>query len=284
MRHIFRAAALLIAFAATPATGYAGWQTTWKNTAVNQAGDKTNTQNASMAIAGGRVRLEQPEIITLIDYNTEQFTLINPTKRLFWSGTVDEYMREMGRNRAQKMSEQFGEAGQKQPGKKPDFSTYQPPKVDPAKLPPLSISKTGQTETIAGYETEKYQIIADGTLFQEIWVAPLDVSGDLDPARYLAVQRKMSSAMLGKAADQYNALYLNEEYQKLLAKAFILKIVTHHMAGGFERSAVTVEESDVPASTFSVPETYRKVRLSDVIETPAAAPAARPAHPAPKGS
>lgn len=271
MTHTFRAAMLLIALSLVPPAVHAGWVTTWTNTAVKQNGDRMETQNASMAISGGRVRLEQPEVVTVIDYNTDRFTLINPVKHYFWTGTIDEYQREMGRARALKMREQFGELGKGKASPKAD--EYKVPAIDPAKLPPLSISKTGLTEKIAGYDTEKYQINADGELFQEIWVAPtMDVSGDLDPNRYFAVQRKMSTTMMGKSAGQYNALYLNDEYRKLIEKAFVLKIVTHHLAGSFERSATSVSQAEVPASQFEVPEAYRKVRLSDLLSEPTPAP------------
>jgi hypothetical protein len=131
------------------------------------------------------------------------------------------------------------------------------------------MTKTGVTERIAGYDTVKYEIRADGTLFQEIWVAPaLDVSSDLDVDRYLSMQRKISASMLGKMAGQYNALYLNDEYRQLLAKGFVLKTITHHLAGGFERVASSMRQADVPANQFAVPSAYRKVKLSEVISTP----------------
>jgi Domain of unknown function (DUF4412) len=267
MIHTSRAAMLLIALSMVPLPVHAGWVTMWTNTAVKQNGDRMDPQNASMTISSGRVRLVQPEVVTLIDYNADRFTLINPTKQYFWTGTIDQYQREMGRARALKMREQFGEIGKGKAA--PQTGEYKVPKIDPAKLPPLSINKTGLTEKIAGYDTEKYEIKADGELFQEIWVAPtMDVSGDLDPNRYFAVQRKMTAAMIGKSAGQYNALYLNDEYRKLIEKAFVLKIVTHHMGGSFERFATSVSEAEVPTSQFEVPEAYRKVRLSDVLSEP----------------
>jgi hypothetical protein len=272
MTHTFRAAMLLIALSMAPPAVHAGWVTTWTTTAVKQNGDRLDPQDSSMTISAGRVRLEQPEVVTVIDYKADRYTLMNPVKRYFWTGTIDEYQREMGRTRAVRMREQFAELKGKQA---PLNEEYKVPPVDPAKLPPLSIGKTGLTEKIAGYDTEKYEIKADGELFQEIWVAPaMDVSGDLDPNRYFAVQRKMSAAMMGKSAGQYNALYLNDEYRKLIEKAFVLKSITHHLGGSFERSATAVSQAEVPATQFEVPDTYRKVRLADVLGQPQ--PAAKP--------
>jgi hypothetical protein len=273
MTHTFRAALLLVALSMAPPVVHAGWVTTWTNTAVKQNGDRMAPQDASMTISDGRVRLEQPEVVTVIDYNANRYTLMNPVKQYYWTGTIDEFQREMGRERATKMREQFAELrGKDAPAKDEE---YKIPVVDPAKLPPLSISKTGLSEKIAGYETEKYEIKADGELFQEIWIAPaMDVSADLDPNRYFAVQRKVSAAMLGKSADQYNALYFNDEYRRLIEKAFVLKSVTHHLGGRFERSAKAVSQNEVADTQFEVPDSYRKVRLTDVLGQPQ--PATKP--------
>lgn len=265
MRRAFREAILLAVLWTVPTAAHAGWVAEWTNTALKQNGDRMDPQPASMTISGGRVRLEQPEVVTVIDYNAGRFTLMNPAKQSFWSGSVDEYVREVSQSRAAGLREKLGRAD---PGNKKlkGAKEYSPPKIDPAKLPPISIAKTDVTAKIAGYDTVKYEVRVDGDLFQEIWVAPtLDVSSDLDIDRYLALQRKMSANMLGKAAGRYNALYFDQEYRNLLARAFVLKIVTHHLAGGFERVATSVRQADVPASQFAVPDAYRKVKLSDVM-------------------
>ncbi len=267
MRRAFRKAILLAGLCAVPTAAHAGWVAEWTNTAVQQNGDRMDPQPASMTISDGRVRLEQPEMVTVIDYNAGRFTLMNRVKQSFWSGTVDEYVREVSTSRNKGLREKLGRAAPDNKKLK-EAKEYSPPKVDPAKLPPISIAKTDVTATIAGYDTIKYEVRVDGDLFQEMWVAPtLDVSGDLDFDRYLALQRKMSAGMLGKAGGRYNALYFDQEYRNLLAKAFVLKTVTHHLAGGFERVATSVRQAEVPASQFAVPDAYRKVKLSDVMPT-----------------
>jgi hypothetical protein len=265
MRRTFHKAMLLTLLSAVPTVARAGWISEWTNIALKSNGDPVNTQQSSMAIAGGHVRMEQPDVVSLFDYNTGRFTLMSPQRQSFWSGTVDEYVREVTRSRAEGMSKVLAEAGEKG-GKEKEFA---PPKIDPSKLPPISISKTSATDTIAGYATVKYEVRSDGELFQEIWVAPtLNVSSDLDVDRFLAFQRKMSAGMLGKAAGAYNALYLDDEYRKLLQNAFVLKLVTHHAAGTFERTATSVRQADVAASQFEVPDAYRRVKLADVLAPP----------------
>src|SRR6185369_14678546 len=98
-----------------------------------------------------------------------------------WSGTVDQYVHDLGQTRVETMKRQLGTEGLR--SKKVDKATggeYKPPTVDVSKLPPLSLTKTDVTERIAGYDTVKYEARTDGQLFQEFWLAPaVNVSADL---------------------------------------------------------------------------------------------------------
>jgi hypothetical protein len=266
MRRAFREAMLLVLLSGLPASAQAGWVSEWTDVAYKSNGDQVNSEQSSMSLASGHMRMEQPNVISVADYNSGRFTLMSPQRKAFWTGTPDEYVREVARSRAEGMSKVLADAGEKGHDKEKEFT---PPKVDPAKLPPISITKTAVTDKIAGYDTVKYEVRSDGDLFEEIWVAPtLNVSSDLDVDRFLAFQRKMSAGMLGKAAGSYNALYLNDEYRKLLQNAFVLKLVTHHAAGTYERTATSVHQADVAASKFEVPDAYRRVKLSDVLAPP----------------
>lgn len=265
MRSTFRKAMLLAAFLSMPVSAWAGWVAEWTNVATKPNGDKADPQPSSMTIAGNQVRLEQPDAITMIDYNTGTFTLMNPQRHSFWSGTVDEYVRQVAHSRADALRSKLVEAGRKQDiGQVSDA----PAKVDPAKLPPVSIANTGISEKIAGYDTVKYDVKVDGDLFQELWVAPVDVSADLDFNRFLAQQRKISAGMAGRAATQYNAVYASDDYRKLLEKTFVLRIRAHHLGGGFERTATSMKQTEVAPTQFQVPDVYRKVNLSDVLPKP----------------
>jgi hypothetical protein len=266
---MFHKAMLLVLLAAVPTSARAGWVSEWTNTAFKSNGDRVNTEQSSMSLASGHMRMDQPDVISIADYKTGRFTLMSPQRKYFWTGTVDEYIHEVARSRAEGMSKALAEAGEKAAKEKGKEKEFTSPKVDPAKLPPISITKTPITEKIAGYDTVKYEVRSDGELFQEIWVAPsLNVSSDLDVDRFLDFQRKMSAGMMGKAAGSYNALYLNDEYRKMLQEAFVLKLVTHHASGSFERTATSVRQADVAASQFEVPDAYRRVKLGDVLAPP----------------
>lgn len=267
MRGRFQTAMLLAALVVTPVTADAGWVSEWTNTLVKSNGERVDPQPSILTVDQGRVRTQQPELITVIDYNAGRMTMINPAKQWYWSGTVDDYVREIVLNRGRHMRDALANSGMTNKNRKaPDESSYKAPTVDTASLPPVSIMKTALTDRIVGYDTVKYEVRVDGELFQELWLAPgLNLTKDLDPTRFLAVQQKMSASMVGKSASQFNALYHDPEYRKVLDSGTILKLVTHHIGGQFERVATGIRQSDVPANEFAVPSTYQRVKLTEVI-------------------
>ncbi len=260
----------LLAALTLPAVTHAGWVIDWTTTASSSKGDRMPSQTATQSIAGNKVRMEQPHVVTITDYATDRFTMMNPEKEYFWSGSTAEYAREMARARASAMQDRIT-AMSGMPKKAAEAGAVDPPTpgpVDPARLPPVSITASGAGEQIAGYETQKFEVRVDGELFEEIWVAPIDLSGDLDVDRFLAQQRQSGRNMQGRSGEKYTALYHSPEYRQLLDKQFPLKTVTHHIAGTFERQATAARRADVPAATFEVPDNYRKVRLSDLLDPP----------------
>lgn len=259
----------LLAALTLPAVTHAGWIIDWTTTATNSKGEAMPSQTATQSIAGNKVRMEQPHIVTITDYAADRFTMMNPEKEYFWSGSTAEYTREMSRNRAEAAQDRIAAmAGTKKKLKDKPVDPPTPGPIDPATLPPVSITASGSTERIAGYDAQKYEVHVDGELFEEIWVAPLDLSADLDVDRFLAQQRQTGRAMQGKSARSYNALYHSPDYRRLFERQFPVKTVTHHIAGSFERKATSARQADVPASTFAVPENYRKVRLADLLDPP----------------
>lgn len=242
-----------------PAVTSAGWVIASRNVAIKGNGERQPPEDTTMYVAGGKVRIVQPNSISLIDYNTNRFTILNPQRDSFWSGTLDEYVVEVRHKRKKAAKQRLGSSATAAAFEK---------RPDDAKLPAITVQNAGPGGTIAGHETVKYVIQSAGEAFQEVWVAEgLDLSRDLDPQKYLAYQEKMSTVMVGKSGGAFSALYRNPEARKIHAKGFVVQTKTQHVAGGFERTVTTVRSADVADEEFAVPDNYRRVRLADVFGT-----------------
>lgn len=254
---------VLVVCFAVPITAEAGWVVQLRSTAINSKGERQSPEDATMYVSGGKVRVVQPGSTSVIDYNAGRFTLLNQSKELFWTGTIDEYVGEMGRNRVEAAKAKFGNTSAAQMARDPS--------KDDTQLPKMVLRKLGNGGAIAGHETVKYQIESNGELFQELWVADdVTLSSDLDPAKFIAMQEKLSSGMIGKAGKNFRAMWKNQDIRALHEKGLVLQNVVRHVAGGYERITTSVKAADVAASEFEVPESYRRVRLSDVLKTDSA--------------
>lgn len=249
--------ATLTALALIPRGVQGGWIMEWETTAVRPKGQRFPSELVTMYIDKGRIRTEQPSVITLVDYDKGLFTILNPTNQFFWSGKVEEYVSEATKNRAEQMRRRVGSGGGLSFGRR---------KIDEKALPRVEIKKTAENGAIAGYRATKYEVFSNGELFQEMWFTQdIDMARDLDSTKSLEYECKRSAGMLGRTAGPFNALYRSSDYADLLKKGnVLLASIVYHGAGSFEKKATSVREAEIPASKFEVPENYRRVRLQDV--------------------
>jgi len=237
----------------------AGWVVRWNNVQIKKSGERLDAEPSTMRIDRNRVRVEQPNVTTIIDYNRKRFTVMNPKREIFWSGSADDYIKTLvdERSRSLRKRGRAARAG----GRVAEL-----PEVDESRLPQIKIVRSVQHETIAGHDAVKYVILTSEEPFEEMWVAEdLDLSRDLSPKKFLAYQRKIGAVRLGKSADAYNALYRDEQYRKILDRGFAVKTIVHHIAGGFERTVTDIRRADVDGKLFKVGRNYRRARLAQVL-------------------
>lgn len=240
-----------------PGAADAGWVVEWKNTAVKKEG-RGEPNKSTAYISGDKQRIDQDHVSTIYDYRKGTFTLLNPARKFFWSGTMKDYVAKSYARR--------GKAIQQRMGTK--TGSTEVPVIDKKSLPELKIERMKEEKEIAGHTAHKYEVLVDGKVFQELWVAEgLDLTKDLDPERMTKYQQERARGFLGHAADYHNALYLSDAYLKLLRKGYTLQKNTYHIAGSFEQLATSIRETDVDSSRFETPEDYRRVRLSDIFKT-----------------
>ena len=125
MRRIVCAVSLLALVGSLPVAVQAGWIAEWQNVPVKSTGERQEAQSSTMTISNGQGRLAQPDSITVIDYNKGRFTLMNPQREFFWSGSVDEYIAEMSKARAETLRQRAG---------RKSGAAVQTPKVDSGSL------------------------------------------------------------------------------------------------------------------------------------------------------
>jgi hypothetical protein len=134
----------------------------------------------------------------------------------------------------------------------------------PATAPRVTIERTGETETIAGLTARKYRVLANGRLYEELW---LTTDGallrELDLGRAPDTFGRMFACMVGGGGERVEA---SAEYRKVYAQGWPLKTVYHGEGGGAGRSVVTrVEQQDLAEREFVPPAGFRPVPLAEIL-------------------
>jgi hypothetical protein len=236
----------------------------------NQRINSTNyfSKNRFKAVQGGS--------ILIINYNTDQIFVSDRDRKLYWSGTINEYvsgirdytaqakreMEESMRNMPPEQRRAVEEEMKKQ-GRSFTEESKGPPESGRVK-----IERTSDRQTIAGYRATKYIVRLDENSYQEIWISEdLDISKDMDMKKMQGFQNRINEAVGSVYSDQGAGVERSPEYQGLFEKGYPLKIV--HVVGQGKGiiEVMGAKETEIPDREFDLPEGYRRTTLQDIIRT-----------------
>src|SRR5262245_15000157 len=184
-------------------------------------------------------------LVMVLDIGRGRVWVADPGQKRYWEGTVDDYCDGVRKLSAVPTTAQ-GETG------------------GSGRIPKVTVQKTPDTETIAGLPTRKYQVLADGALYEELWLAS-------DPAllRELVVARapetfgRMSGCLATAGGEA--RVEATEEYRKIYSEGWPLKGVFHGPGGPTPGTPVTrVERREIPEGEFVRPAGFTAVPLLDV--------------------
>jgi hypothetical protein len=223
------ALALVLAVGVTPAAPAVGGFAF-----VDESGDQT-------LLAAGRVRIAptSPDAPTfMLDMTRGRIWVANPGRRTVWEGSIDEYC-----------------ANATSAGR--PFAGAAPVRV--------TIERTAQTETIAGWPTRKYRVLADGRLHEELWLtSDASIARELDAVRVSDTFGRMMGCML--AAPATGGIESSAEYRQLYTHGWPLRSVYYGGGGASGKSSVIkAERRDIAEREFAAPTGYRRVPFAEVL-------------------
>ncbi|MEO8190934.1 MAG: DUF4412 domain-containing protein [Acidobacteriota bacterium] len=172
---------------------------------------------------------------TIVHFPSGKMTMVDHKKKQYWEATVEDmaaYWEKMARDmRGTPLEAMFGV------------------RDDP------KLTKLPGRQKFAGFDCERYSLEIGDVVEVDLWAAP----GLAPPQRYYD-GRKMSMAAMGPMGQLFQNVY--EEMKKVkgfpLSTAIIIR--TPMSRTQTLEEAVEVKKGPIPASTFQVPEGYRKVK------------------------
>jgi hypothetical protein len=232
---------------------------------VDESGDQTLLSRGRLKIAPKKADGHS----MVLDVGRARIWLAEAGRRAYWEGPVEEYcqtvrgtmaavdkqmaeaMKDLPPAQREQMMQMMKQMGRSTPG-----ASGPPPRV--------TIERTGETETIAGLPARKYRVLANGRLYEELWLTTdAALLRELDLGRAPDTFGRMFACMVGGGSERVEA---SAEYRQLYAQGWPLKAVYHGEGGGAGRSPVTrVEQRDIPEREFAPPAGFRPAPLSEML-------------------
>lgn len=230
---------------------------------VDENGDQT-------LISRGRLKMSPKQAdghSMVLDLARARMWVADAGRKLYWDGTVEEYceaargtmaaaqtmmaeqMKDMPpaqREQTMQMLKQMGGGG---------GASGPPPKV--------TIERTADTEKIAGLPARKYRVLANGKLYEELWLTTdAALVRELELARAPDTFGRMFACIAGPGGERVEA---TGEYRQIFAQGWPLKVVYHGEGGAAGRALVTrVEQRDLPEPDFAPPAGFRAAPLAEI--------------------
>ncbi len=239
---------------------------------IQQVISSTSPQGTSQKVGStnyfskNRLKAVQDGSILIINYNTGQISVSDRNRKLYWSGTIDEYINGIRDYMAQAKREMEASMKNMPPEQRKAVEEEMKKAGGPTKVGRISIEKTSDRQTIAGYRTTKYIVHLDENSYQEIWISEdLNISKDMDMKKIQDFQNKISRAVGSVYSGQAAGVEGSSEYQSLFEKGYPLKIV--HVVGQNKGTILVtdVRETDLSDREFEVPEGYRRTTLQEIM-------------------
>jgi len=132
----------------------------------------------------------------------------------------------------------------------------------PEKPLAVEIKDLGAAEKLLGHETRRWQVLVDGELLEELWVAPtLDVGREIDQAAFGAAMQKM----LGGTNSANQGYEDSPGYRKLRAGGYPLRQVLYFVGEKTTLEVAEIAAEAIPAAKFAVPEGFKKTGYVELL-------------------
>jgi len=215
----------------------------------------TESDGAQSIIADGKIKTlseDAEDMPMIIDLKGGNLVVLNPQQKTAAKGTLDEYC-QMVDAISQRMAESMAQAREQGMGGMPGFS---------GKPAEIRIEELGSGGRIAGCQTTKYKVYANGEPYEEVWISTdKKLTREIGDMAAMSRFEACAAKMMGE-----QAVEASPKYRDLMKKGWLLKSVS--MEDGAPETIVDVvqiEEKQFPASTFAVPAGYEVKPLKSMM-------------------
>jgi hypothetical protein len=246
-----------------PLAAQAGWLI------VNDGGDQTLVSRGRLVMLPGK----GDGTSVAVDLARGRMWLADAGRRLYWEGPVEEFCTAVRSATASMLKQMDGmaEALKDMPAEQREQVLQmmkqmgRTPGAAPARKAAVTVERTTEMATIAGLPARKYRVLADGRLYEELWItSDPALLRELDLGRAPDTLGRMFACHVG--AGRGAGVEESTEYRALYGAGWPLRAVFHGEGGAAGRSSVVrVERRDVAERELAPPAGFRAAPIEEVV-------------------
>ncbi len=242
---------------------------------VNSQESSNQKIKSTFYFSKNRLKSLQGNSGLIIDYNSNQVFAFNPAKRLYWGGTVNDYINEIKRSVAQSR-ENIEESLKKMPPEQKKAIEEEMKKQgirlpgeanQPNSKAKVKIERTSDKKNISGYDATKYKIYTDGALYQEVWVTEdVDVYKDIDMKKMNEFQSRVNETLSLLYSGKDANVESSSEYRKIFERGYPLRTIQFLGSNQAIIEVVDAKEIEIADNEFEVTDGFSKTALEEVMK------------------
>ncbi len=226
-------------------------------------------QDVSSAVITETIMIQDQKMKTtsedgtfIFNLKTDELTLVNDRDKVFWTGKIEDFRKEASeamKSIVDELLEQFPEEQRAILGNMFDNMTgmYKEPDPDIMNALTVTIEKSGETENIAGFESRKYTVEANGKLVEKVWISSRpDISSEFDMKELHEALNQITPV---DAVEDYYGF--DDDYLELMSSGFVMRTVE---PDGTRTEVTEIKETNIDDSEFVPGTDYRKVDLTEI--------------------
>lgn len=202
-------------------------------------------------IQEGRFKSENNDETVIVDLVKENVYFVYDHEKRYFGGRLSDVVAELRRSTMTEMNEEE------------NLLDNPTGPLDAGVV--LEVSKTGETLTLAGYKSEKYQVVVDGELKEELFISgALPVHKELDPLKLAEVMLRLGGVSTPSSKEFFQ---MAEGYNDLMKKGYPIRSIEYDPSGEVILNEIEkVEKRNIPASEFAPPKGYERINPADLYQ------------------
>ncbi|MDR1912333.1 MAG: DUF4412 domain-containing protein [Helicobacteraceae bacterium] len=200
-----------------------------------------------IAMDSGRYKNQTAGETLIIDLKKETVYFLNDKEKRYFGGKLNDVIADLRKNAMSEMNEEE------------DLF----PAAEETEEKPVEIKRVKESFSVGGFTGEKYQILENGELKKELFIArTLTANSEIDP-------KKLSEIMLWlngtSAPSSKTRVELSDEYVKLMKQGYPIRTVEYDPGGGLILTTVIkAEKKTIAPEEFALPKDYAKIDSSEI--------------------